>query len=661
MQAETRRLLIQGVFLLVAVVFLLRLFFLQILDDTYKQAANNNALQKVTEYPYRGVIYDRNGKILVFNVPVYDMMVIPREVKKGMDTLAFCSLMNITKEDFITKMKAARFYSRVKPSPFIKQLSGADFARVQDQFIDYPGFSFVPRTVRNYPHKCMANALGYIGEINQDRLDKQGKGYYKTGDYIGISGLEAKYEEALRGRRGVQHVLVDVHGIRKGSFKNGIYDTTAVRGENLHSSMDLALQEYGESLMVNKAGSIVAIEPSTGEILAFVSAPNYDPNLLTGREFSKNYTALYNDPNKPLFNRALMAMYRPGSTFKAIQAVSGLQLGMLDRNTTYGCVQNLVHCHPHPQPCNLPQSIQWSCNPYWVNAFRRVINRGVVSNTFRDTRVGFEKWRPMVMSFGLGEKLGLDMPGEQRGRIPSLKYYDKMYGEARWKYSNIYSISIGEGELGILPVQLANVAATFANRGWYITPHFIKSIGDKGTLPEKYSQKHVSGIASEHFETVIEGMEQAVEHGTVWSAAKIPGIAICGKTGTSVNRKGKDHSIFMCFAPKDNPKIAIACFVENAGFGGFAAAPIATLMIEKYLTDSVKRKNLEKHMISRNYLHPELQREPEPEHTGQAIPASGKGKGAKEPEKNKTSAGTAAPPVKATAIPVVNKVKTVSK
>ena len=609
MQNENRRFIIQGLFVAVAAVFLLRLFFLQILDDTYKQAANNNALMKVTEYPYRGVIYDRNGKILVFNVPVYDMMVTPREVRKGMDTASFCRLMSISKEEFIDKMLAAKTYSRVKPSAFIKALSGPDFARVQDQFTDFPGFSFVPRTVRNYPHTCMANALGYIGEISRGRLEKQGPGYYKTGDYIGISGLEAKYEEALRGRRGVKHILVDVHGIRKGSFKNGLYDTTAVRGENLYSSVDLTLQEYGEKLMVNKAGSIVAIDPATGEILAFVSSPSYDPNLLTGREFGKNYNMLVKDPNKPLFNRALMAMYRPGSTFKTIQALIGLQQGAFDQNMTIPCVQTTVHCHPHPSPCNLTQAIQWSCNPYFVTAYRRIINRELTNNTYRDTRIGYDKWRNLASTFGLGAPLGIDLPGEKKGILPSVKYFDRVYGFNRWKYSNVYSLSIGEGEMGILPVQLANVAATYANRGWYYTPHFIRSIGEKGNRPKEFTLKHYCGVNPKFFEPIVNGMEMAVEHGTVWSAAKLEGVSICGKTGTSMNAKGANHSIFLCFAPKENPKIAIATFVENAGFGGFAAAPIATLMVEKYLNDTIKRQNLEKHMISRNYLHPELQKD----------------------------------------------------
>jgi penicillin-binding protein 2 len=606
---ESRQYIIQGVFILVGLVFLIKLFFLQIIDDTYKQAAADNALQKMVDFPYRGLIYDRNGKIVVYNVPVYDIMVTPREVRKDIDTMAFCTLLKITKPEYIKNMRTARMHSSVKPSAFIKQLSHLDFASIQDQLVDYPGFFIMPRTVRSYPSRTMANALGYIAEISKRRLERDTTGYYKIGDYTGISGLEGEYEPYLRGRKGVKYMLVDVHGIQKGSFKDGAFDTTAVRGENLYSTVDLDLQKYCETLMQNKAGSIVAIEPNTGEILSFVSAPYYDPEVLTAREFSKNYSKLQKDSMKPLFNRPLMAPYPPGSIFKVIQALIGLQEGVIDSNTTYGCVQNVVHCHPHPSPCNLRQSLQWSCNPYYLNVYRRIINQEKHRNTFIDTRIGYDKWRDYVESFGLGQQLGIDLPNEKKGILRKSTYFDRVYGKNRWKYSNLYSMSIGQGEIGMNPLQMANLAAIMANRGYYYTPHFIRKIGDDGKTPPEFTEKHVTKVDPKFFELIANGMMDAVQNGTVWSKARMKSVIICGKTGTAQNPQGKDHSVFIGFAPKDNPTIAVAVFVENAGFGGFVAAPLGSLVIEKYLKDSIQRKNLEKHMIAQDFIHPNKPKE----------------------------------------------------
>lgn len=603
---ESRRYIILGAFLVVVITMLLRLFYMQVIDEGYKQAAANVSLQRIIEYPYRGIIYDRKGRICVYNIPVYDVMVLPKEVKKNMDTLRFCGLFGINKEDFIKNMESARTYSKVKPSPFIKQLSHTDFARVQDQLIDFPGFFISPRTVRGYDHKSMGVVLGYIGEISAGKLEKfknEGNNYYRSGDYIGIAGLENFYEEQLRGKRGVKFMMVDVNGIQKGHYKDGIYDTTAIRGENLYTSLDLELQKFGEELMVNKKGSIICIEPKTGEILAMVSAPTYDPNLLRGREFSKNYLMLQRDPLKPLFNRAMMAPYPPGSIFKTLQALVALQEGVIDSSFTWPCVQDVVHCHPHPSPCNLRTSIQWSCNPYYLQVYRRIINQQLSKNTFIDSRIGYEKWRDYMTAFGIGQKFGIDMPSEKKGILRTTAYYDRIYGEKHWKYSNIYSLSIGQGELGLTPLHMANMACILANRGYYYTPHFVKKIGDNGKPIADFNQRHETKIDPKHFEAVITGMKWAVQQGTVWSQARMKSIEVCGKTGTAQNPHGKDHSIFICFAPKDDPKIAVATVVENSGFGGFVAAPIGTLMIEKYLNDTINRKNLYQHMLSRDYIH----------------------------------------------------------
>lgn len=600
---DNKSIIIQFFITLVIIVFCARLAYLQLVDDVYKEKANTNALLRVIDYPYRGLVWDRKGRLIVNNVPVFDIMVTPREVKRGMDTLGFCYLFGISKEEFDSKMETAKNYNRRKPSPFIRQIGYDEAGRIAERIIDYPGFTMIPRSVRSYERPTFANAMGYIGEISKSKLDAQGKnGYYKIGDYIGISGLEKQYEEVLRGKRGVKFVMVDVHGAHKGSFKNGEFDTASVAGKDLYSTIDLDLQAYGEKLMVGKAGSVVALEPSTGEILAFVSTPTYDPNLLSGRNYGKNYKMLERDPTKPLFNRALMAMYPPGSIFKTLQALIAMEEGVADSNTTFPCVQNIVKCHAHPNPCNLRQAIQWSCNPYFLSLYRKIINQDKSTNTFIDSRIGYERWLEHIRTFGVGVRLGVDIPSEQPGILRSVKYFNKLYGEKQWKYSNIRSISIGQGELGVLPLQMANFAAIIANRGHYYTPHFVRKVGEDGKTDTAFTNKRVSSVKPKYFDVIREGMKMAVNQGTVMSTARLKGVDICGKTGTAQNPHGKDHSIFICFAPKENPKIAIAAVVENGGFGGFMAAPIATLMIEKYLNDTITRPHVEKYVLEREYL-----------------------------------------------------------
>ena len=606
---DGRKTAVQIVFVLVALVFLGKLFYLQIVDTTYKELAAANSLQRQIDYPYRGVIYDRHNKILVYNVPVYDVMVTPKDLAPHMDTAALAGALGVDMAYARQKLREARTFSRVKASVFLKQLSQEDFARIQDQLVDFAGFFINPRTVRNYPHTSSANALGYIGEISSKKLEKlQGEGdrFYKSGDYIGITGLESFYENDLRGKRGVKYILVDVHGVQHGSFKNGAYDTTAIRGENLHSSLDLELQKLGDTLLQNKTGSIVAIEPSTGEILCMVSSPSYDPNLLTGREFSKNYQKLALDPSKPLFNRASQAMYRPGSTFKIVQSLIGMQEGTLTPETVIACHTSPMHCHPHPSPQKLTGAIIYSCNSYFFHVFKRLVNKGVSSSPFIDTRVGLAEWNKYVDAFGFGHRLGVDIPNEKRGMVPSVKLYDKMYGEKRWKFSTIYSVSIGEGEYSVDPIQMANFAATIANRGYWYVPHFVHAIGEKGYIPKEYTTRHETGVAPEHYEYIAGAMEQVILAGmTVWKRGVVmDSVTIAGKTGTSQNAKGKDHSIFIGFAPIQKPKIAIAAFIENAGFGGYAAAPIASLIIERYIKGRTVRKNLKQFMTDKEYLTP---------------------------------------------------------
>lgn len=601
---ENRKYVIQGIFLLVGVVFALRLFYIQVVDSSYKQAAETNAIKPVIQYPFRGLIYDRDGKLLVQNTPVYDLMVIPKDVK-NLDTLRLAQLVNLPLDDVRERLKKARAFSYVQPSPFYQKLSTQEFAYIQDNLIDFPGFYINARTARGYPHQSLAHALGYIAEISPKQLEDTTYKGYRPGDYIGKSGIELEYEKYLMGRRGVKYKMVNVRGVEKGSFRDGAFDTLAIAGQNIISTIDLDLQAYGEYLMNGAKGSVVAIEPATGEILAYISAPFYDPNLFTGKEYGKNYMELLQDSNKTMFNRPIMASSNPpGSIFKLAQALVALQDGVITPNTGFPCNQSLVKCsHAHQAPSNLSVAIKTSCNPYFYQVFRATINRGRSRNTFTDTALGLADWREQITSFGFGTKLGIDLPNEKQGIIASPALYNKVYGENRWKFSTIYSVSIGQGELGVTPLQMANFMATIANRGYYITPHIVRSIGEKGKPLPEYQKRHYTSIDAKHFEPVVDGMAAVVESGTGRNAnlANL-GIAVCGKTGTAENPQGKDHAVFVAFAPKDNPKIAIAVYVENAGFGAQSAAPIAGLMIEKYLTDSVSRKPMEQWVLSRKYL-----------------------------------------------------------
>ncbi len=598
MNLSDRRIIIAAIFIAVGFIFILRLFFIQVVDDEWKLLAAKSSERAKTDYPSRGLIYDRTGKLVVANTAVYDLMVIPKEVEE-LDTLAFCELLEIDTVQFNTKLKAAKEYSRYKPSVFEKQIPASDYIELAENLHRFKGFYAQPRTLRSYPESVAAHSMGYVSEVTAKILEEDE--YYERVDYIGANGVESIYEEALRGRRGKRYVLVDVHNNEQGPFADGKYDEVAKAGKNLESGMNLDLQKYGELLMSNKRGSIVAIEPKTGEILCLVSNPNYDPNLLVGRIRGKNYQELSQDTLNPLFNRALMAKYPPGSTFKLLQALIGLEEGVIDENTRFSCNGGYYYagrrlgCHAHSSPVDLEYSIQTSCNAYYCNVFKRVLDK------YPTSEEGYQKWRSYLAQFGLGSRLMVDMTSEISGFVPKSTYYDKFYGRHRWNGHTIISLAIGQGELGVTPIQMANFCATIANRGWYYTPHIIRKIDGDPITDSTYTIKNKVDIKKEHFEKVVNGMYKVIEAGT-GRGVRFNEIEICGKTGTAQNPHGKDHSIFIAFAPKDNPKIAMAVYVENVGYGSTWAAPITSLMIEKYLTDTITRPWIERRMLEADLL-----------------------------------------------------------
>ena len=586
-----------------AFIYTLRLFYLQVINDSYKLSANNNVLRNITEFPARGLIYDRKGKLLVYNEAVYDLMIVTKQVK-NLDTALLCDLIGIKKEDFekkIKRIKRLKEYSPVRSVPFEKQLSAETYARFQEKLYKFPGFYVQARTIRKYPQSIAAHLLGYIGEVDEKYTEKQK--YYRPGDYIGISGIEQSYEKTLRGQRGTKIVMVDVFNRIKGSYKEGKYDTIAVAGENLTSSIDAELQALGEKLMSNKIGSIIAVEPSTGEVLSMVCGPTYDPNLLVGRVRTKNYAKLVMNPYKPLFNRALMAMYPPGSTFKPVMAMVGLQEGVLTPQTRYNCPggyyngSKFMKCEHVHGSIDLDGSIAHSCNTYYLYTFKAILD----NNVYPNTETSFEKWRAYMLSFGIGMRLPIDLPSALKGSMPTVAYYNKYHGKGHWKSSTIISLGIGQGEMGLTPLQMVNVTSVIANRGYYYTPHVIKGIGDNKRQTKEFTTKHQSMVSAARLQAVVDAMEHVVTNGTA-AASRIEGISLCGKTGTAQNTYGENNSLFIAFAPKDKPRIAISVVVENAGYGASWAAPIASLMIEKYLTDTIIRKELMDRLVNANLM-----------------------------------------------------------
>ncbi|WP_447635902.1 penicillin-binding protein 2 [Flavobacterium microcysteis] len=596
-----RKVLLPTLIIVSAIVIVARLFYLQIIDDSFIKKSDNNAIKIKYDYPERGYMFDRNGVLLVANQPSYDVMVIPKDVK-DIDVSEFCKLLKITEEEYATKMNKATIYSPRLPSVFLPQLNKKEYAGFQEKIRKYQGFYIQKRSLRDYQVNAAANVFGYIAQVNDAIIKKNP--YYKSGDLIGKQGVEEVYEEFLRGTKGVKYIQKDRFNRDIGSYKEGIYDTIAVQGEDVTLSLDIELQKYGESLMINKRGGIVALEPKTGEILALVSAPSYDPAILVGRDRSKNYLKLSQDTlAMPLFDRGLLAEYPPGSPFKIMTGLIGLQEEVIDESMTFHCSHGFSYgrgafmkCHDSGDN-NLHTGIAHSCNTYFANVFMRTINK------YPKPTYGVDAWSNHLKSFGLGSFMGYDLPAGRKGHIPDSRYYKRWYPNGGWRSTTIVSNSIGQGEVSTTPIQLANMMAAVANEGYYYTPHIIKKIKNH-TIDKKYTTKHVTTVDKQYFKPVIEGLFAVYNEGTARSL-RVEGIDICGKTGTAENKTKingvttqlTDHSIFVAFAPKDNPKIAIAVFVENGYWGARWAGPIASLMLEKYLRGKITRTDLEKRML----------------------------------------------------------------
>ena len=602
-QYYRRRFVISGIAVVVVLVYIARLFYLQIIDQSTKDQADNNALVKQTIYPSRGLIYDRNGELLVFNQPIYEVTVIMREMDQDWDTTRFCQCLNISREEFderITEIKDRRKnrgYSRWTPQVFISQLKKEDIATLQESLFSFAGVQIRKRTLRDYTYKAAAHVLGSVGEVNQNDLDRDD--YYTRGDYSGRDGLERTYELQLRGEKGMEVLMRDSKGRIQGSYHEGELDQPAVAGTDLQTTLDIHLQILAEELLSGKVGSVVAIEPKTGEILALASSPRWDPQQLVGKARSANYTMLQQDETKPLYNRATQATYPPGSTFKTIQALVCLQQRAITPNTLYPCSgpqSKPIKCtHHHGSPVALDEAIEQSCNPYFWCAFRDLLQKDGYGDDNRAFLRRYDLWRDAVMAFGLGQRFAdTDLSEQSAGAIPSIQLYNRIYGDKGWKAITVRSLSIGQGEILVTPLQLANQAAAIANEGYFITPHLNRN-------DSMLTHRHSLEINAKHFAVVKEGMHRVMKNGTGrWY--QINGIESAGKTGTAQNPHGKDHAIFIGFAPVENPQIAVAVVVENAGFGATWAAPVASLLMEQYLTGTVHRNGLKK-KISESVLN----------------------------------------------------------
>lgn len=610
MNLDSRRYVILTFMILIGVIYTFRLFQMQVIDDSWKIRAQEIAEKRRFITPPRAVLFDRNMKKVVTNKAYYNLMFVEDDIEK-LDTVAFGKLVGMTVEEIRNRFAEIRYregkykrkdgtyvpnYQSIRPYAFLKELTNDEISLIAPHLDQFPGFYEQVTSMRNYPYSGGANILGYIQETNAEEIKEDH--YYRSGDNIGRTGVERYYEHQLRGQKGVHYIVTSAMNNALEAYENGKYDTLAVQAPALTLGMDIDLQVYGEQLMQNKRGCIVAIEPSTGEILAMVSSPSYDPNLFVGRSnISKNYMKLLTDPDKPLFPRPLAAEYPPGSIFKLINALIGLQEGVIDENASFPCNKSLVGCHNHPQATSVAKGVQMSCNPYFYAVTRRVLQQGKSKNVFADAEQGLAKWDEYMYSFGLGKKLETDVTGMRPGLIPTPEFYDKWYGHHGWAFSTIRSISIGQGEVKLTPLQMANVAVIMANRGWYITPHIVKSVGEDGPL-EQFKIKHKTMVEARYYAPIVEGMRMAVnEPGGTARRARIDDMIVCGKTGTAQNPHGEDHSVFIAFAPMDNPKIAIAVFIENAGFGGTWAAPIASLMIEKYTQGKIADKAKEQRIL----------------------------------------------------------------
>ena len=574
------------------------LFRLQVLNKSYKTKADENAIREITIHPARGFIYDRHDSLLVYNDAAYDLMVVPKELRT-FDTAELCRVLDLDIEDVRKKIEKAKKYSGSVPSLFKQQISKEDYGYLQEKMSEFPGFFVQSRTLRSYPQPIAAHILGYVSEV--DEQDVENDSYYRMGDYIGKSGIEKAYEPILRGVKGKRKVLVDVHNREMGSYNNGDDDIVAVPGTSIWSTLDMQLQRYGEELMAGKRGAIVAIEPKTGEILCLVSSPNYDPNLLVGTARPKNYGKLVTDPEKPLFNRALQAAYPPGSTFKLANGLIALQDHIITPSTVYSCSgggyhlgSHVVHCH-NCGGLNIYSAIQRSCNTFFCRAYYNILSNRV---KYKNIDEAYTAWLDYMSSMGFLQVFDTDLPYELKGRIPTAEYFDKKYNNS-WNGNTVVSMGIGQGEAAVTPLQMANMLAVIANKGYYIRPHVVRAIGHKDSLNTQFSEKVYSKIEPRHFETVLQGMRQVVTSGT-GRGAQIPGIEVAGKTGTAQNPHGRDHSVFALIAPANDPELVIFCLVENAGFGATVACPIASLMAEYYLNRKVERTDLEQRMKEMN-------------------------------------------------------------
>jgi penicillin-binding protein 2 len=610
---KNRMNVIIGIFTFTILVYIIRLYFLQVLSDNFAHTAQRNVIKPRQLEPARGILYDRNKEIIVTNTPIFDIMIIPKEMNVQ-DTFEFAKATHLTKEEAAKKLLSASEYSKVKPSFFKKQVEYHDYANFLEYYWKYRGFKELVRNTRNYKKAFGANYLGYIREVSKRGIELS-NGYYQPGDLVGTSGLEKYYEKWLRGKKGSKMVIVDVHGREVGSFANGLYDKKPEKGLDLQITIDSDLQQLAEELMQNKVGSIVAIEPQTGEILAFVSSPTYDPNLLAGDFASQKWDSLRKNPYLPLYNRALLATYPPGSIFKILNGIIALAEGTIDLDWTYGCGggfwrnKGKPRCHPHPAPNNIKTAIMHSCNVFFAAVYVDFLQHKKFKNIYQ----AYDRWHHWMKQFGVGEKTGVDLPNEKMGLLPTHNFYDKWYKKNGWRAMTIVSNSIGQGEVLMTPLQMANITACIANKGWYIQPHFLKNVikpkNFVDTLEYPVFQKITIDFSQSVipkdsiFEAIFDGMELVVEQGTGF-LARVPGIRICGKTGTAQNKQGDDHSVFICFAPRENPQIALAVIVENAGFGGVVAAPIASFLIEKYLTKEIKDPKKLQEWKEKSFLPP---------------------------------------------------------
>ena len=604
-EGMARMRVLQAVVLVIFGVIALRLAYIQLFDRRYVELAKANALRHVVEYPTRGEVFDRNGEFLVQSRECYDLMVVYSEIDKaGFDTTRLCSVLGLPREKLERELAAARRWPRAARL-VMNFIPKEDKLRFDEG--NFRGFYTVYRTVRQYPRKVGGNLLGYVGEVNADMIRRNPS--YKPGDYVGMSGVESAYEPLLRGRKGVRIQEVDTHGAIKGSDMNGMYDTLPESGKYLVSTIDARLQLFAEELMAGKVGAAVAIEPSTGEILMMVSSPTYDPDQMVGRERSKHYAEMVRNKRRPMFNRAVRAKYPPGSTFKLVQGLIGLQEGVLKPSDRHICNQGYsagrlkMRCHAHPSPLDLRFAVSTSCNAYFCYVFRDILD----NPKYGSVKEGFDVWRKYVESFGFGRKLGSDFLGEGNGYVPDRAYYDRVY-RGSWNSLTVLSLSIGQGELGCTPLQMANLAAIIANRGYYYIPHIVKKIEGQDSLDRRFYERHYTMVEPKYFEPIVEGMWRGVHVDGTSRMARLDGWDVCGKTGTAQNPHGRDHSTFLSFAPKDNPKIAISVYVENGGFGATTALPIASLLEEYYLTDTVKRPQLVEYIKNMKIYYPAYDR-----------------------------------------------------